>query len=203
MRRTQLSVSPNPFKGDSLLEKAYQLAKYHHHGQKRKGGLPYITHPVSVAKSILSAGYGRRLAAAGLLHDVLEDTGCEYEEVLRTAGPTVTRWVVQVTDRDKCAPWRARKRNYLRALSKADKSALVVACADKNDNLRGLLSGLKKEGGVFEGYFSTQMAVKIRNYENIYRIITKKHASCRLLAEYKNLLGQLKLLIQSKKSREL
>jgi (p)ppGpp synthase/HD superfamily hydrolase len=186
------SKKGDPFKGSPLLEKAYLLAERHHRGQLRKGGLPYITHPIAVAKSLLNVGYGEKIAAAALLHDVLEDTGCEYEEMLRVAGPQITRWVVQITDRDKCVPWRVRKTNYLKALRKADKEALAVACADKADNMRGLLAGIKNEGKGFGKNFSANLSDKLKNYENNYRVIAKQHPSCRLLEEYKQSLQQIR-----------
>lgn len=188
----QLSLKKNPFKGKPLLEKAYLLAEYHHRGQVRKGGRAYITHPVAVAKSLLAAGYDVKHAAAGLLHDVLEDTGCEYEEMLRAMGPKITRWVVQITDRDKCVPWPVRKRNYLQGLKAAARPALAVACADKADNIRGLLAGLKSGGSGFGKQFSARMADKIKNYQNIFNVINKRYPSCKILADYDQLLGQLK-----------
>ncbi len=190
------STRTNPFKGDTLLEKIYLLAEFHHRGQTRKGGKPYITHPAAVAKALLKAGYTSQLAAAGLLHDVLEDTGCEYEEMLREAGPKITRWVVQITDRDKCVPWRIRKTNYLKSLRRADKEALVVACADKADNMRGLLSGIKSEGRGFGKNFSANLSDKLKNYENIYNVIAKRHPSCKVLAQYKQLLQKIKIKVE-------
>ena len=185
----------NPFPKNKLLTKAFELANHHHRGQERKGGLPYITHPVSVAKALLKARYEADVAAAGLLHDVLEDTGCEYEEMLRAMGPRITRWVVQVTDRDKSVPWKVRKRNYLRFLRTASRPALAVACADKTDNVRGLIEGFKNSGKRFGKQFSGKAKDKVANYENVCRVIARHYPSCPLLADYKTELGKLKLFI--------
>ena len=189
----------NPFRNDPLLSRAFKLAEHHHRGQQRKGGLPYITHPVSVAKALLKARYGAKVAAAGLLHDVLEDTGCEYEEMVRAAGARVTRWVVQVTDSDKGVPWRKRKTNYLASLEKASQAALTVACADKADNMRCLIEGLKDSGKAFGVQFSGKMRDKIKNYENIFKLIVRRYPRCRLLPDYERRLERLKQMRKVKK----
>lgn len=186
----------NPFPRSAILSKIFVFAERHHRGQRRKGGLPYITHPVSVAKALLGAGYTEEVAAAGLLHDVLEDTGCEYEEMIRAAGPRVTRWVVQVTDRDKGVPWKKRKMNYLAALKKASQPALAVACADKSDNIRCLIEGFEVSGKDFGRQFSGDLADKISNYNRILRVISQRYPECALLPEYERLLQRLSVLIR-------
>ncbi len=184
----------NPFPEDPYLTQAFLLANKHHRGQERKGGLPYITHPISVAKKLHEAGFNSRVVAAGLLHDVLEDTGCEIEEIKEGLGAQVARWVGEVTDRDKTVSWAQRKKNYIQRLSKAPRQALAVACADKTDNLRSLVYGTQQAGEKFKKLFSTKMKDKIKNYEAIYRLIQKRYPSCGLLPAYQAELAKLKKL---------
>ncbi len=58
----------------SLIEKAYRLASAAHEGQKRKSGEPYIIHPLDVAIILADLEMDLETIAAGLLHDVVEDT---------------------------------------------------------------------------------------------------------------------------------
>ncbi len=189
----------NPFPKDALVSKAFTLAAGHHHGQKRKGGLPYITHPISVAHALREAGHDSETVAAGLLHDVLEDTGCEREEIERVAGPKVARIVCEVTDKDKTVSWSARKSNYLRNLKKASKPALAVACADKADNLRGLVDGLSGGGTDFARLFSGKMKARVAHYKKILSHIRSRRGDCPLVRDYELQLERFNELVRKTK----
>ena len=65
----------NPKYDADFLEKAYLKAEELHQGQKRKSGEPYIIHPKGVALILADLGMDDETVAAGLLHDVIEDTG--------------------------------------------------------------------------------------------------------------------------------
>ena len=65
----------------SMIEKAYQLADNAHKDQKRKSGEPYIIHPLCVAIILADLELDKESIAAGLLHDVVEDTVMTEEEL--------------------------------------------------------------------------------------------------------------------------
>ena len=58
----------------NLVVKAFKLAYKAHDGQFRASGEPYIIHPVAVANLLKEIGASSSVIAAGLLHDVVEDT---------------------------------------------------------------------------------------------------------------------------------
>ena len=65
----------------SLIEKAYRLADDAHRDQVRKSGEPYIIHPLCVAIILADLEMDKETIAAGLLHDVVEDTIFTTEEI--------------------------------------------------------------------------------------------------------------------------
>lgn len=80
-----------------LVQRAYAKAEYAHRDQKRKSGEPYFTHCLAVAKILAEMHMDGESVAAGLLHDVLEDTSVTLEELNREFGGTITHLVDSVT----------------------------------------------------------------------------------------------------------
>ena len=60
---------------------AYRFAEEAHHGQRRKTGEPYISHPVAVADLLADLHLDSETIMAALLHDVIEDTGAGKAQV--------------------------------------------------------------------------------------------------------------------------
>ncbi|OYT72109.1 MAG: (p)ppGpp synthetase, partial [Armatimonadetes bacterium JP3_11] len=81
----------------SRLVEAYLFAEARHHGQKRKSGEPYITHPLAVAHILADLQMGINTVLAGLLHDVLEDTATTPDELEQRFGATVRKLVEGVS----------------------------------------------------------------------------------------------------------
>ena len=81
----------------SLVEKAYRVAYDSHAGQMRKSGEPYIIHPLSVAIILAELELDKETIAAGLLHDVLEDTIMTEKEMEEEFGKEVVLLVDGVT----------------------------------------------------------------------------------------------------------
>lgn len=181
----------NPWPKSELLQKAYALASKHHSGQFRKGGLPYLTHPVAVAKMLSRAGLPERVLAAALLHDVLEDSGCDLEEMQKAVGPDVTRLVTEVTDRDKTVGWEERKQAYLRLMESASTEGLAIACADKAHNVADLADGLARGGAAFTGQFYARLDEKADNYRRIHDVIARRYPACPVLPQLRAALEAL------------
>ena len=118
-------------------------AVHAHSGQLRKNGnTPFIEHPLGVAAILIEHDQHANVIAAGLLHDVIEDTEWTAEDLLRhlpkPAAPIVVRLVQEASEPDKSLPWRARKIQTLESLPDKSLSALRVIAADKLHNVRSL-----------------------------------------------------------------
>ncbi len=81
----------------ALVRRAYEVAAQAHAGQTRASGDPYISHCVAVAEILLDMNMPATVVAAGLLHDVLEDTAVTYDELRETFGDEVAHLVEGVT----------------------------------------------------------------------------------------------------------
>src|SRR5436190_12752844 len=127
--------------GLQLVTQAADFAARRHVNQKRKGsaGEPYINHLAEVAMLLASATAGEdaELVAAGFLHDTLEDTPTEYEELVAHFGATVAQIVAEVTD-DKSLPKAERKQLQVDKTPAKSVRARLLKMADKTSNLRSL-----------------------------------------------------------------
>ncbi|MGH0038274.1 MAG: HD domain-containing protein [Myxococcota bacterium] len=138
---------------------AAELAAAWHAGQTRKGtDIPYVSHLLQVAGSVLEHGGDVDQAIAGLLHDALEDAGSAAERAARETalrerfGGDVLEIVLACTDTgaDESAadkrPWKQRKTRFLDALAEAPERALLVVGCDKRHNLHALVWDLEIHG---------------------------------------------------------
>jgi hypothetical protein len=136
---------------ESIARAAVQLAQRKHWWQLRKNGRPYIYHlrevavwAVQIRAECVHLGLLRddeasdgQLYACGYLHDCIEDTDTDYDEVVGAAGTDVADWVVELSD-DKRRPSEQRHAEYLRQLRCASLPARIVKLADLLSNLQGL-----------------------------------------------------------------
>lgn len=124
-----------------LLDRAIRFAESGHRGQVRKGtDVPYFTHPVAVAMMVLEHGHGIESAVVALLHDLIEDTPVDRDDIEARFGPTIAQAVVDLSEPDKAMPWEERKTVYVKRLATTAAPLALPACAaDKTHNLRSIL----------------------------------------------------------------
>ena len=80
-----------------LLERCYRFAQEAHEGQQRKSGEPYFTHCAKTAEILAELHLDTHTICAGLMHDVLEDTGITREELQVRFGANIANLVEGVT----------------------------------------------------------------------------------------------------------
>ena len=127
----------------SRIQAAFRYADDAHLGQFRKSGEPYITHPLAVAKILAEWHLDAATICAGLMHDVLEDTGVAKIEMAEQFGIEVTEIVDGVSKLDKLRfssneiAQAESFRKMLLAMSR-DVRVILVKLADRLHNLRTL-----------------------------------------------------------------
>ena len=125
----------------NFIQKAYTVACKKHEGQFRKSGEPYVQHPVEVAYVLATLHAGPSTIAAGLLHDVLEDTDMTKDEMVAEFNQDVAEIVDGVTKISKLKYMTKEKalahnhEKLLLAMSK-DIRVILVKIADRLHNMR-------------------------------------------------------------------
>jgi guanosine-3',5'-bis(diphosphate) 3'-pyrophosphohydrolase len=118
------------------------FAAHCHSQQRRKNAqaTPYINHPLEVAHHLSSVGkvVDEEILIAALLHDTIEDTATEREDIVELFGERVAGLVCECTD-DKTLPKSERKRLQIVKAPGKSSGAKMIKIADKTCNLRSML----------------------------------------------------------------
>ncbi|MGZ8469394.1 MAG: RelA/SpoT family protein [Gemmatirosa sp.] len=126
-----------------LLVKAYRYSERAHEGQTRSSGDPYVSHCVEVAKILADLQLDTVTVAAGLIHDVVEDTTISVEDVAREFGDEVAQIVDGLTKIGNLPMHSSQERqveNYRKLLLSVAKDArvILIKLADRLHNMRTL-----------------------------------------------------------------
>lgn len=128
-----------------VVRKAYRKADKAHHGQKRLSGDPYVMHSLQVAQILAKLGLDPITCAAGLLHDVLEDTPVTREELVEDFGEDIANLVDGVTKigglglPEKKASQEIKQAQNIRKMLVAtakDVRVILIKLADRLHNMR-------------------------------------------------------------------
>ena len=131
----------------ALLNRAFHFAKEHHKDQVRKSGEPFIAHCVEVARILAQLRRDHTTVAAGLLHDVIEDTPATYAEVAEQFGEEIAELINGVTkiDQRTCESREVRQAETYRKMlnstvkdTRVDTRVILIKLADRLHNMRTL-----------------------------------------------------------------
>ena len=133
----------NPEADTELLRRAYVFSAYEHKGQVRRSGEPYLVHPLEVADLLADMRLDVVAIAAGLLHDIVEDTPNTIDKVRELFGEQVAHVVEGVTKLStlQFASSEERQAESFRKMLLAmvdDIRVILVKLADRLHNMRTL-----------------------------------------------------------------
>jgi GTP diphosphokinase / guanosine-3',5'-bis(diphosphate) 3'-diphosphatase len=126
-----------------LLRRAYVFSAFEHKGQVRHSGEPYLIHPLAVADFLADMKLDTVAIAAGLLHDVVEDTLTTIERIQELFGPEVAHVVEGVT-KISAIPFSSSEERQAENFRKMllamvdDIRVVLVKLADRLHNMRTL-----------------------------------------------------------------
>ena len=129
------------FLNSETLNKAYNFALEAHQNQKREEGVPYIIHPVAVAKILTDLKLDSATITTGLLHDTIEDTKVTYESVKKEFGEEVANLVdgvTKISELETKASTDSKAENFRKLILATSKDirVLLVKLADRLHNMR-------------------------------------------------------------------
>jgi (p)ppGpp synthase/HD superfamily hydrolase len=143
-----LTTAPPPFVEDRpLIRAAYDWAAELHASQLRDvDQAPYILHPLEVAAFLVSRGYDDEVVAAALLHDVVEKSDTEIEQVRERFGERIARTVAAVSEDPALTDYHERKAALRAGVAAGGPDAQAVYAADKVAKARELRAELAHSG---------------------------------------------------------
>ncbi|MBN7797247.1 bifunctional GTP diphosphokinase/guanosine-3',5'-bis pyrophosphate 3'-pyrophosphohydrolase [Parahaliea mediterranea] len=126
-----------------LVRRAYYFAEQAHHGQLRRSGEPYVTHPLAVAAILADMHMDHQSLMAAMLHDVIEDTGIDKSAISNQFGATVAELVDGVSkltqmEFDSLAEKQAENFQKMALAMARDIRVILVKLADRLHNMRTL-----------------------------------------------------------------
>ena len=192
-------ITQNIMKLTPKIQQAINLASRLHSGQTRKGdsGLPYISHPFSVAWILSNYTDDEDVIVGALLHDVLEDVkGYYYDDLVKDFNERVAQIVKGVSEdkdpnieSDGQATWETRKLKYLAGLENDSDESLLVCCADKIHNLQSMIDAYKEKGEELWTYFNSPKDKKLWIYQEILKFM-KKRLNSPIVSELEDVYSQ-------------
>ena len=166
--------SYNPEADINFVARAYHFSQNAHRNQKRYSGQPYLSHPLQVADILADLNLDVITIAAGLLHDVVEDTSLELENVKMEFGEEVAMLVNGVTKLSQIS-YKTKEEQQAENFRKMflaiaeDIRVILIKLADRLNNMRTLKympapKRLKKAKETLDIY------VPIANRLGLYRV---------------------------------
>ena len=133
-----------------LVRDAFEFSQIAHAGQKRLSGDDYIVHPLHIADNLASWGMDHVTIAAGLLHDVPENTSSTLDDLRKRFGDEITFLVLGVTKLGRIKLRNQQDPTYMETLRRMvlamaeDIRVVVIKLADRLHNMQ-TLSALPRE----------------------------------------------------------
>lgn len=182
-----------------LVRAALAKARSAHEGQVRNGsgGMPYVEHPIRVAALLDEHGYRDEVLAAALLHDVIEDSETNLDELQEEFGGEVAGLVGALTDDESIDSYRERKTEHRERVAAADGEALAIYGADKLTNSSALRASYAEEGDAVRDEFKVPLELKMEVWEADRDLLREKAPELPFLDELDRALSLLRASLEA------
>jgi guanosine-3',5'-bis(diphosphate) 3'-pyrophosphohydrolase len=169
-----------------LLEALSFSARAHRHQLRKDGQTPYAAHPCRVCLIVRHVfGFDEpRVLQAAALHDTIEDTTTDFDDLIERFGPEVAGWVA-VLSKDKRLKDAEREAAYARGLAEADWPVKVCKLADIFDNLldsRAISPAGRRKGFARSRFYLDALSLGLpeparRPFEIVTRLLNELEAT--------------------------
>ena len=177
-----------------VIEKAAAIAARGHKEQVRKhGAVPYIVHPFMVSRLLEKHGFRDEVVAAGLVHDVLEDTDVTPDEIEKELGTEVLD-LVQGLSEEKELPWEDRKLGYIELVRKGSDDVKAISVADKVHNMTNMLHAYEEMGDELWVAFSRPKEKRVWFEQQVLKMFDESGFKHPLVEEYRALVKRFEEL---------
>jgi len=176
------TLIPPPFvESLPLTRAAFAYAAALHEGQRRESDLaPFVLHPVEVAQLLHGRGFDDEVVAAGLLHDVIEDTETTADDLRERFGDRVAALVTALSDDPSIADPRERKRALREQVARADRTAQAIFAADKVAKARELRATLARDPHASE---QPSIQLRLEHYDACLELLERAVPDLPLVAQ--------------------
>jgi (p)ppGpp synthase/HD superfamily hydrolase len=134
---SEVSTRPELRTDSELATTALRFARRVHLGQHRKQTHEqFVQHPIAVADLLIERGYNGPMISAAYLHDVVEKTDVELDELRERFGPNVAGLVGCLSEDPDIDGYGARKRALRRGILESGGDPVIIYAADRVTNMR-------------------------------------------------------------------
>lgn len=157
------------------IDKAIKFTVRAHKNQVRKTekDIPYAYHPISVGFILREAGFSEDVVIAGILHDTIEDTETNDQDIEENFGKKVRELVESVSE-DKNLPYEERKKRYLETVLAGTEETKAISIADSLQNLHCLIETVSQRGQEVWKNFTKNKELTVEHYEKKIKAILEK-----------------------------
>jgi (p)ppGpp synthase/HD superfamily hydrolase len=161
-----ISTRLEPRSDSELATAALRFARRVHLGQYRKQTFEqFVEHPIAVARLLSDQGYDGPILAAAYLHDVVEKTDVEIEEIRERFGPEVADLVEILSDDPSIAAYGERKRALRHRVVDAGRAPVLIYAADRVSNMRDWRKIAPEDREACAGRLGTTLAERLELWD--------------------------------------
>ena len=175
-------MEPASLPQSPVVERALEVARRAHAEQRRESDLePFLAHPLAVARLLGEAGFSDDVVAAGLLHDVVEDTELDLSVLRAQFGAGVAGLVDVMTEDDSIDDYEERKVEHRTRVARSGRDAAGVFAADKLAKAREIRAALVDDPGGVQSRSEQPLHRKLGHYRASLQALRESHGDLALL----------------------